>query len=158
MNGVGRALAAGLALLLAVPLAAAPGVQPVADLAALGERARSERVPILLVVSRSDCPYCKLLREEVLDPMLLGGEYAGRILIRELFLDSFAPVRDFEGEAVAPQDLAGRYSAGFTPTVLFLDHRGRELVDPLIGINTLEYYGYYLDAAIAKAHARLGED
>lgn len=158
MNRVGRALATGLALLIAAPLAAAPGVQTVADLAALGERARAERVPILLVVSRSDCPYCKLLREEILDPMLLSGEYTGRILLRELFLDSFAPVRDFQGEAVAPQDLAGRYGAGFTPTVLFLDDRGRELAEPLIGINTLEYYGYYLDASIAKARARLGED
>ena len=40
-------------------------------------------------------------------------------------------------------------------TVLFLDDRGRELTKPMIGINTVEFYGYYLDAAIDTARQHL---
>ena len=162
MNRLGRALAAGLLLpvllLAGQALATTPGVSPVEDLAALGERARHGRMPILLVVSRDDCPYCKLLKREILEPMLLSGDYSGRVLIRELLVDSYAPVRDFDGETVSSDAVASRYGARLTPTVLFLDHRGRELAEPMIGINTVEFYGHYLDATIDAARVRLGAD
>ena len=169
MRARGRVARAGL--VLAFSLAAAQGppvsaqgpgvsarVQATEDLAALGERAGRENLPILLVVSQADCPYCKLLKREILEPMLLGGEYTDRVLIREFFIDSELPVRDFDGREVAPDGLAGRYGARLTPTVLLLDHRGRELTDPLIGINTVDFYGYYLDAAIDAARDRLDGD
>ena len=57
--------------------------------------------------------------------------------------------------AAAPDELARRYGARLTPTVLFLDGRGRELTKPMIGINTVEFYGYYLDAAIDTARQHL---
>ena len=40
------------------------------DLAALGRTARRRRLPIVLLVSRSDCSYCALLKDEVLNPMV----------------------------------------------------------------------------------------
>lgn len=151
--GVGLALGA---LLAAVQVQAlSPGVSRAENFAALGERARSGHMPILLVVSQADCPYCELLKREILEPMLVSGEYDGRVLIRELFIDSELPVRDFDGQAIAPDALARRYRARLTPTVLFLDDRGRELTEPMVGINTVEFYGYYLDAAIDTARKRL---
>lgn len=159
-----RGRVAGAGLVLAFSLAAAQGppvsaqVQAAEDLASLGEHAGRENLPIMLVISQADCPYCKLLKREILEPMLLGGEYTDRVLIREFFIDSELPVRDFDGREVTPDALAGRYGARLTPTVLFLDHHGRELADPLIGINTVEFYGYYLDAAIDAARDRLGGD
>ncbi|MCK5361468.1 MAG: thioredoxin fold domain-containing protein, partial [Gammaproteobacteria bacterium] len=110
------------------------------------------------VVSQADCPYCELLKREILEPMLISGEYDGRVLIRELLIDSELPVRDFDGQAIAPDALAQRYRARLTPTVLFLDDRGRELTKPMIGINTVDFYGYYLDAAIDVARERLRAD
>lgn len=138
--------------------AASAVVSEAEDLAALGDRARAARVPILLVVSQADCPYCELLKREVLRPMLVSGQYEGRVLIRELFIDSELPVRDFDGQAVSPDALARRYRARLTPTLLFLDHGGRELTERMIGINTLDFYGYYVDAAIGAARRRLGAD
>ena len=148
----------GLALAAVQVLALSAGVSPAENFAALGERARSGRMPILLVVSQEDCPYCELLKREILEPMLVSGEYDGRVLIRELLIDAELPVRDFDGQAVAPDALARRYRARLTPTVLFLDDRGRELTERMIGINTVDFYGYYLDAAIDSARERLRAD
>jgi thioredoxin-related protein len=159
---VKRVFGIGLALcgvLFALQVQAVSGlVSHVENFAALGDRARTGRLPILLLISRSDCPYCELLKHEILRPMLISGDYDGRVLIRELLIDSELPVRDFDGRAVVPDALAKRYRARLTPTVLFLDDRGRELAERIIGINTVDFYGYYLDAAIDEAGAHLVAD
>jgi thioredoxin-related protein len=152
---LGIGLALGALLAAAQVQALTVGVSRVENFAALGDRARSGHMPILLVVSQEDCPYCELLKREILEPMLISGEYDGRVLIRELFIDSELPVRDFDGQTITPDELARRYRARLTPTVLFLDDRGRELTEPMIGINTVEFYGYYLDAAIDTARKHL---
>ncbi len=153
---IGLALGAVLTAIQVQALSA--GVSRAENFAALGDRARSGHMPILLVVSQEDCPYCELLKREILEPMLVSGEYDGRVLIRELLIDSELPVRDFDGQAIAPDALAQRYRARLTPTVLFLDDRGQELTKPMIGINTVDFYGYYLDAAIDVARERLRAD
>lgn len=114
-------------------------------------------MPILLVVSQSFCPYCEQLEREILVPMLLSGEYRGRVIIRELLTDAGVTVRDFDGRSVEAADIAARYRAWITPTLLFLDERGREIVPRIRGFNTPSLYGYYVDAAIAQALARLRE-
>ncbi len=154
--GIGLALGVLLAAVQVQALSA--GVSHAEDFAALGDRARSGHMPILLVVSQEDCPYCELLKREILEPMLVSGEYDGRVIIRELLIDSELPVRDFDGRAIAPDELARRYGARLTPTVLFLDDRGRELAERIVGINTVDFYAYYLDAAIDAAGAHLAAD
>ncbi len=162
MGRVKRVFGIGLALcgmFLALQVQAVPGlVSQVENFAALGDRARAGRLPILLLVSQSDCPYCELLKREILRPMLISGDYDGRVLIRELLIDSELPVRDFDGRAVVPDALAKRYRVRLTPTVLFLDDRGREVAERIVGINTVDFYAYYLDAAIDAAGARLAAD
>ena len=37
------------------------------DLAALGRTAERRRLPIVLLVSRSDCSYCMVIKDEVLN-------------------------------------------------------------------------------------------
>ena len=44
-----------------------------------------------------------------------------------------------------------------SPTILFLDHRGRELTQRMVGLGTVDFFGLYLDAAIAAARARILE-
>jgi thioredoxin-related protein len=137
----------------------APEVARLDDMGALRAAARQARLPILLVVSQSDCPYCELLSREILRPMILSGEYEQRVLIRELSIDRGADVRDFDGALVAPGLLAERYGAKLTPTLLFLDDRGTQIAGRIRGINTVEFFGYYLDRAIdeALAHVRSGK-
>ena len=125
------------------------------DLAALGRVAGRRRLPIVLLVSRSDCSYCALLKEEVLNPMMKSREYDDQALLGELMLDSVEPLRGFQGEYELRDDLASRFDADLTPTLLFLAPDGTELAPRIRGINTLEFFGFYLDRAIESARTRL---
>ena len=42
-----------------------------------------------------------------------------------------------------------------TPTLLFLDPDGTEIVPRIVGVNTVEMFGFYLDRAIDAARERL---
>ena len=128
------------------------------DLAALGRTARRRRLPIVLLVSRSDCPYCARLKDEVLNPMMKSREYDDQALLGELMLDSEEPLRGFQGEYVLRDDVASGFGADLTPTLLFLAPDGSELAPRIVGINTLELFGFYVDRAIESARTRLVAD
>jgi hypothetical protein len=52
---------------------------------------------------------------------------------------------------------ARRYGTEVTPTLLFLEGKGRELADRIVRISNIEYYGFYLDKAIASATKAMAE-
>jgi len=126
------------------------------DLAALGRTAERRRLPIVLLVSRSDCSYCMVIKDEVLNPMMKSGEYVDTALIGELMLDAAAPLRWFDGEQGIREELASRFEADVTPTLLFLGPDGAELTPRIRGINTVELFGFYVDRAIGTARTRMG--
>ena len=128
------------------------------DLAALGRAAERRRLPIVLLVSRSDCSYCMVIKDEVLNPMMKSGEYDDQALIGELMLDSAEPLRWFDGEQGIRDELASRFEADVTPTLLFLGPDGAELAPRIRGINTVELFGFYVDRAIGTARTRMGSD
>jgi len=121
------------------------------DLQADGLQAREARLPILLTFSALVCEYCRQLEDEFLRPMLISGEYTDRVLIRRLLLDNGSRVVDFSGERIATTQLSDRYKVYVTPTILFLDGNGNELARRMLGINTPEMYGGYLDNCIDTA-------
>ena len=117
----------------------------------------SAPVPILLYASRTDCHFCYSFEEEILKPLIRSGEYADSIVIRNLVLDSTDPVKNFEGELVPPSELAQAYDIKVSPTLLFLDQKGRELVPRIVGYQRSEFYFYYFEEAILKATTALRE-
>jgi len=123
-------------------------VPEITDLNADGLRARQKGVPILILFSMEGCAYCDIVREEFLKPMLRNRDYDSKVLIREIHSDSFASLRDFNGDRIDVDALAHRYNAGFSPTVVFLDYQGQPLAKSLVGITTRDYYGGFLDDAI----------
>ena len=125
------------------------------DLRAEGELARQRQVPILIMFSMTHCPYCVVVREEFLKPMLRSGDYADKVIIREIHTDDYGTLRDFDGTPVTPDELAHRYRASLSPTVVFVDAEGRELARRLVGITTVDYYGGFLDEAIDTSLQRL---
>jgi len=125
------------------------------DFFALGAEARKRRLPILVSVSQGYCPFCDRIRAEILRPMVISGDYDDRVLIREFFMDSTEKVRDFDGKRKAAGDIADGYRVWVTPTLLFLGPDGRELNPRILGINTPEMYGYYVDEAIDASLQRL---
>jgi thioredoxin-related protein len=120
-----------------------------------GARAQEQRLPILLTFSAIDCPYCRQLEQEFLGPMLISGEYADQVIIRRLIMDNGSHVTDFDGQRKPVTQVADRYKAWLTPTTVFVDGAGREKAERIIGINTPELFGGYLDACIDTALLRI---
>ena len=126
-----------------------------ANLAAESQIAAQRQLPILLVFSAAHCTYCELLEREILKPMLRSGDYGDKILIRKVMLDGAGSLRDFQGRTVDAGSFATRRDVFVTPTMLFVDARGRELAPRLVGINTVELFGGLVDASIEEARSKL---
>ena len=127
---------------------AAIQVPQVSDLAALSQQARQRQLPILLVVTQDHCPFCQLLKNDVIKPMLISGDYNDRVIIAELAYDNMRSIINFQGNKVLPGAVAAEYKVWVAPTLLFLDADGVEVHKRMLGVNTIEMYGYYLDEAI----------
>lgn len=121
------------------------------DLQATGRIADHQRLPILLVFTAIDCGYCEMLEEEFLEPMLLGGEYQDRVIMRKVILDNGSRLTDFSGQRRDATALSDDYRVFVTPTLLFVDGTGEERAGRMLGINTPELYGGYLDDCIETA-------
>ena len=52
-------------------------------------------------------------------------------------------------------DFAGDYRAYVTPTMVFLDHNGKELTKRLMGVGTEGFFANEIDMAIDKSLNRL---
>lgn len=147
-------MAAAVTCLLAATVGAA--TVPVArDLVTDGALAGEQRIPILLLFTREDCGYCELLKRSVILPMIISGEYEGRVVIREVIVDDSGDLTDFAGRRVSPFAVADRYDALLTPTVIFVGPDGRALTERLVGINNEEMYLWYLDRALDDATTEL---
>ncbi len=116
-----------------------------------GQLAHNRQLPILLAFLAIECSYCELLEEEFLQPMLLGGEYRDKIIMRKLILDNGSRLIDFSGQRIDATRLSDHYRVYVTPTLLFVDEKGTELAERMVGINTLELFGGYLDDCIETA-------
>ena len=132
-------------------------VQQATDLAADGAMGRDRGLVILLMLSQEHCGWCDLLKREQLLPMLKSGRYEERVLIRELRIDPGDQVQDFAGQPLGGARFASRYGVYVAPTLLFLGPDGRELSRRIVGINTPELFGWYLDQAIDEARQALAE-
>lgn len=129
---------------------------PVSDsLYADAAQAGRDKLPIMLVFTGVVCSYCDELEEEIIQPMLRGGEYTDTVIIRKLVVDNGSRVTDFSGQRIDTADLAHEYGVFVTPTILFVDPDGYQLAERMVGINTVEMFGWYLDQCIESALLRL---
>ena len=133
-------------------------IERVEDLQTLGRRARREGKIILMEVEASDCPYCRRLEEEILKPMLRSGDYEDNTLIVQLEIDSYADLVDWNGRKTTPAEFSQRYGVFVTPTLLFLDPQGREVSKRIVGINSVDFFGAYVDEALAEGRRRIQAD
>ena len=133
------------------PVHGGPDIQVGNDLQADGRLASERQLPILLTFTAIDCDYCDLLEEEFLRPMLLSGEYTDRVIIRKIVLDNGSRLTDFSGRQRDATALSTGYRVFVTPTLLFVDGSGQERAARMLGINTLEMFGGYLDNCIETA-------
>jgi thioredoxin-related protein len=136
-------------------LAAGTAVPVTDNLSVDAVQASRDKLPIMLVFTGIVCSYCDLLEEEFIKPMLLSGDYTDKVIIRKLIVDNGSRVTDFSGQRVASAELAHEYGVFVTPTILFINPAGYQLAERLVGINTIELFGGYLDQCIDAARLRL---
>jgi thioredoxin-related protein len=138
-----------LTLLLATQLATAGNkLEAVTDFQALAKEMKEKNIGLLLEFNAAYCHFCLQLEEDILNPMLISGDYDDRILIKKLALDSNAPIIGFDGNTTSGAEFARQLKVELTPTLVFLDHQGNEIAERMLGINTPEMYGAYVDASI----------
>jgi len=121
------------------------------DFQQLAVEMKARSVALVLEFHADECPYCRMLEEEFLKPMLRNPEYAKKVLIRKVKIDSHVDIIDFSGAKIQVGEFSRRYGAILTPTLVFLDSDGREVAERIVGINTPELFGGYVDMAINRA-------
>jgi thioredoxin-related protein len=125
------------------------------DLVRDGSLSAAQELPIMLVFTANYCSYCTVLEEEFIKPMIISHDYDDKVIIRRLSIDGVDDIRNFDGQLISPDRYADHHNVFLTPTILFLDRHGRELAPRMIGINTIEMYGWHLDKAIEDSIKQL---
>lgn len=120
------------------------------DFQQLSIEMKKNNLGLVLMLHAEYCHYCKLMESDILSPMIKSGEYVNKVLIRKLQVDEARDIKDFTGKVVEPSDLAAKYNSFVTPTLVFLDSEGKERGKQMVGINTIDYFGVYLDEEIEK--------
>lgn len=162
---------AAVGLLASAALLAAPEEEAVRKVAASGATASNvlalagERSPnawheakdtqvVVALFSLPGCPYCEIVRRNYLRHLV--GQVPG-LRVVEYGLDDDRPFRDPPRHAEAPRSaaaLARSLGVRFAPTVVFLGDDGEELAQRLVGYNSPDFYGAYLEQGITHALER----
>jgi Thioredoxin-related protein len=135
-----------------IPTAFAEEIIPeTSDFYALQQEMKSKGLPLLLAFRADYCGFCRRLETEHLEPMLRSGKYDSRILIRRFDISGNQTVIDFNGNKINAEEFAAKHQASLTPTLLFLNAEGNEVAERLLGYNSPDFYGAYLESAISTA-------
>ncbi|HIO96397.1 MAG TPA: hypothetical protein EYG71_00535 [Leucothrix sp.] len=149
-------------LLIAFSLSASDNIQSAlleeSDFQKLAITMKKESLGLVLMLHAEHCPYCALMESDILSPMIKSKEYDKKVLIRKLQIDEARDIIDFSGKTVEPSDLSDRYNASLTPTLVFLNYKGEEKTEKMVGINTVELFGAYLDIEVDKLKDNIDAD
>lgn len=130
-------------------------IMSVEDFSQLAQTARNEKKLIMLEVSASYCSFCMKLEEEIIKPMLRSGDYDANVLIRKIDIDGYGLIRDFKGKSVTADELSRQLKVMVTPTLIFLNSENQEVSKRIVGVNSLDYFGSYVDGAIEHGLASI---
>ncbi|MCD6679224.1 MAG: hypothetical protein LT102_00985 [Burkholderiaceae bacterium] len=119
--------------------------------------AQRDALVVVALFSVPGCPWCEIVRRNYLRHV--GGVVRGVRVAEYGIADSRAFEHTGSGDAPkSPAALAKMLGIRFSPTVAFLGDDNRELAERLVGYNSPDFYGAYLDAGIARALARAEEN
>jgi thioredoxin-related protein len=102
--------------------------------------------PLVVMVSLQGCAFCKVVRENYLQPLRVSGLQVVQVDMR----DNRALV-DFDGVALTHDAWVRKQGVKLAPTVLFFGAQGREVATRLKGAYLPDFYGAYLDEQLAVA-------
>ena len=154
------ATAAGLAgsWILAWPPAAigAPrdvALRPAVDLQAEARAAAKTGLPLVLMFSRKDCPYCITVRRDYLAPLSQIARFK-QVIVRQIDQDRDTPLKDFDGKNTTHAAFAARQNIKLVPVVSFHGSDGRQTSEAIIGARLPDFYQSYLEAALLQGQQR----
>jgi thioredoxin-related protein len=124
------------------------GVPHAFDLRKDAQAAREKNGVVLVMFSGASCSYCERVLNEFLIPMSRNADYQSKLVFRRVETFSARELTDFQGRKMSHGKFAGKSGVRMVPSVMVLDGEGRRLAKPLVGLTTVDYYGYYLDQAI----------
>ncbi|TXT38130.1 MAG: hypothetical protein FD135_3088 [Comamonadaceae bacterium] len=139
----------GLMALGANSWAAAPSLPNPSSLADELASALQKSMPLMVMVSLEGCPFCKVVREHYLLP-LMREEH---VPIVQINMRDPQVLLDFERKSQTQASLITRWNVSVAPTVLFFGRHGAEVAERLVGGSIPDYYGAYLDDRLKLARA-----
>lgn len=130
-----------------------PKLKKIHDLRETAKLAIAADLPVLMMFGTDECPYCEMLREEFLIPMIISGDYTDKIIMREVHIAYYEKLIDFNGKTITASQFAHRYGVTLFPTMVFINSKGEVLVKKILGITTPSLFGGRLDQRIDQALA-----
>lgn len=121
----------------------------------LAKQAEQKKKVIMLEVAAAYCSFCQKLEEEIMKPMLRSGDYDADVFIRKIDIEGFSQIKDFDGKSVTAAQLAKSWGVEVTPTLIFLNGQNQEVSERIVGVNSLDYFGWLVDNAIEHGLASI---
>jgi hypothetical protein len=127
--------------------AAAPVTLPSTDsLATSLDQALRVKQPLVVMASLHGCAFCKVVRENYLQPLRATGLQVVQVDMRD-----HRGLLDFDGQSLTQDSWVRKQGIKIAPTVLFFGAQGREVAARLTGAYLPDFYGAYLDEQLALA-------
>ena len=120
----------------------------VKDLTIIASQSDKEKLPIMLMFFAEDCEYCERLEQDIIQPMMLQGEFNDRAIIRKVLIDTVDTLTNFSGELTDSDEFAYQRGIQVTPTLQFVDGKGQELAPQVVGYQGADFFSAYLDEAL----------
>lgn len=102
--------------------------------------------PLLVMVSLPGCAFCKVVRENYLNPLRSSGLHVVQVDMRDS-----RPLIDFAGVTRTQDAWVKLQGVKIAPTVLFYGPQGKEIAARLTGAYLPDFYGAYLDEQLTIA-------
>ena len=108
-------------------------------------------LPLTVMVSLPGCPFCKVVRESHLAPLLREQAMA----VVQVDMGSTLPLLDAQGQAGTHAEQVRRWGVKVAPTLLFFGRQGNEVAERLVGALLPDFYGAYLTQRLETARQSL---
>ena len=138
-------------LAVAIESAAQGELRMANDLHGLGRESDLRKIPVVLFFSSVHCEYCDLVRDEFLNHLSTDPVFMNKLLLREVRMGSNRPLLDFSRQSITHATFTEQRVIELVPTIQFTDGVGDILVEDIVGVTTLGFYGAYLEQAIEQS-------
>ena len=109
-------------------------------------KALQHKQPLVVMVSLHGCAFCKVVRENYLQPLRVSGLQVVQIDMRDP-----RPLADFDSTPMTQDAWVRKRGVKIAPTVLFFGAQGQEVAKRLTGAYLPDFYGAYLEEQLTVA-------